>query len=117
MTSDDMLTAKEAEMTQGILYPSWQELVVYAEGRPQPTVLVQGDQYKVAIGGLKAGGRMPPHAEGPVLIHILEGTGQVIVGEETHAVEAGATVVVPNGAVRGIEAVTQLAFLAVMLPQ
>ena len=104
-------------MTQDILYPDWNELVVYAESRPQPTVLAQGDKYRAVIGGLKAGGSMPPHAEGPVLIHFLEGTGQMIVGEETFAVQAGATVVVPNGAVRGMEAVTQLAFLAVMLPQ
>ena len=104
-------------MTRGVLYPHWKELVVYAEAHPQPYVLMEGDQYKAVIGGLKAGGSMPPHAEGPVLIHFLEGAGQVIVGEESFTVQAGATVVVPNGAVRGIEAVTQLAFLAVRLPQ
>lgn len=104
-------------MTQGTLYPHWKELVVYAEARPQPYVLTESDQYKAVIGGLKAGGSMPPHAEGPVLIHFLEGTGQVIVGEEVSSVQAGAIVVVPNGAVRRITAETQLAFLAVMLPQ
>jgi hypothetical protein len=41
----------------------------------------------------------------------------MIVGEERFVVHAGATVIVPDGATRGIEAETQLAFLAVRLPQ
>ncbi len=34
------------------------------------------------------------------------------VDEERFAIEAGATVITPDGAVRGIEAETRLAFLA-----
>lgn len=98
-------------------YPDWKEIVTYAEGRPQPQVLVDTGQYKSVIAGLEAGQKMPPHPEGPAIFHFLEGTGQMIVGEETFAVQAGATAVVPDGAVRGITAVTRLAFLAVRLPQ
>ena len=56
---------------------------------------------------------MPPHAEGPAIFYFLEGSGQMLVGEESFAVQTGATVVVPDGAMRGIKAETQLAFLAV----
>jgi quercetin dioxygenase-like cupin family protein len=98
-------------------YPDWKEIVIYSEKGPHPQVLVETGNYKSVIAGLGAGQMMPPHAEGPAIFHFLEGKGQIIVGEETFAVKAGATVVVPDGAVRGITAETRLAFLAVRLPQ
>jgi quercetin dioxygenase-like cupin family protein len=69
------------------------------------------------IAGLQPGKKMPPHAEGPAIFHFLDGTGQMIVEEEIFSVQTGTTVIVPNGAIRGIEAITQLAFLAVRLPK
>jgi quercetin dioxygenase-like cupin family protein len=104
-------------MTKERLYAHWKEVVVYSESAPQPQILVEGEQYKAVIAGLKSGGKMPPHAEGPAIFHFLEGTGHMLVGEESFTVQAGATVVVPDGAMRGIEAETQLAFLAVRLPR
>jgi quercetin dioxygenase-like cupin family protein len=98
-------------------YPDWKAIVRYSEGGPRPQVLVETDQYKSVIAGLEAGQKLPPHAEGPAIFHFLKGKGQMIVGEEKLPVQAGATVVVPDGAVRGVEAQTQLAFLAVRLPQ
>lgn len=104
-------------MTRKILYPHWKDIVVYTEKGTQPQILAETEEYKSVIAGLAAGDRMPPHAEGPAIFHFLEGSGRMIVGEESFAVDAGATVVVPDGALRGIEAETQLAFLAVRLPQ
>jgi quercetin dioxygenase-like cupin family protein len=98
-------------------YPNWKEIVRYSEGGPRPQILVETDQYKSVIAGLKAGQKMPPHEEGPAIFHFLAGTGQMIVGQESFAVHAGATVVIPDGAVRGVEADTRLAFLAVRLPR
>ncbi|MFZ0448734.1 MAG: hypothetical protein WAL98_05775 [Desulfatiglandaceae bacterium] len=51
----------------------------------------------------------------PQVLVKLEGSGRMIVGDESFAVHAGATGIVPDGARRGIEADTQLAFLAVRL--
>ena len=82
-----------------------------------PNVLVETENFKSVVAGMAAGNSMPPHAEGPAIFHFLEGSGKMIVGEEILNVQAGATVVVSNGAMRGIEAETQLAFLAVRLPQ
>ena len=104
-------------MTQKNLYPHWKDIVVYSEKGAQPQILVETEKYKSVIAGLRAGNRMPPHAEGPAIFHFLEGSGRMIVGEESFTVDAGATVVVPDGAMRGIEADSQLAFLAVRLPQ
>jgi quercetin dioxygenase-like cupin family protein len=103
-------------MQQGTLYPDWKEIVVYADKGMQPQVLVQTDTYKSMIGGLAAGNAIPPHEEGPAIFHFLEGAGRVTVGDETFDVRAGATVIVPDGAERGIAAETRLAFLAVRLP-
>ena len=104
-------------VTQKVLYPDWKQTVVYSAKGPQPQVLVETEKYKSVIVGLAAGNSLPPHPEGPAIFHFLEGSGQMIVGEDSFAVHTGATVIVPDGATRGIEAETQLAFLAVRLPQ
>ena len=104
-------------MPEKVIFQNWKELVVYSAKGMQPKVLVETENYKSVVAGMAPGNSMPPHAEGPAIFHFLEGTGKMIVGEENLSVQAGATVVVPNGANRGIEAETQLAFLAVRLPQ
>ena len=104
-------------MAQNVLYPDWKDLVVYAAEGMQPQVLVETAKYRSVIVGLAAGNSIPPHSEGPAIFHFLEGSGRVIVGQESLAVQAGATVIVPDGAIRGIEAETQLALLAVRLPK
>lgn len=102
-------------MAKKVYFPDWKELVIYPEKGAQPQVLVESDKYKSVIAGLSEGSALPPHPEGPAIFHFLEGTGQMIVGEESYKVAAGATVIVPDGALRGIEAKTRLAFLAVRL--
>lgn len=111
------MNTKNVPTTRRVLYADWKEVVVYSTKGMQPQVLVETEQYKSVIAGLAAGNSMPPHAEGPAIFHFLEGSGRVIVGQETFAVHAGSTVIVPDGAERGIEAQSQLAFLAVRLPQ
>ena len=104
-------------MAEKVLYPDWRKIVVYPAKGMQPQTLVETESYKSVIGGLAAGNSVPPHSEGPAIFHFLEGSGRVIVGEESFTVQSGATVIVPDGARRGIEAETQLAFLAVRLPR
>ena len=104
-------------MTENVIFPDWKYIVVYPPQGAEPQVLVESENYKSVIGGLAPGSKMPPHTEGPAIFHFLEGEGQMVVGDESYAVQAGATVVVPDGAARGITADTQLAFLAVRLPK
>ena len=104
-------------MTQKIFYPDWKKIIVYPAQGIQPQALVENEKYKSVIAGLLAGNSIPPQTEGPATFHFLQGTGRVIVDEESFDVQAGATVIVPDGASRSIEAETQLSFLAVRLPR
>ena len=92
--------------------PDWQQKVVYGADGPQPTILTEDDRVRVLIAGLKPGQRIPEHAEGTSVYHFLAGCGWMIVNGERLAVAAGTTIVMPAGTVRGMEAETQLAFLA-----
>jgi quercetin dioxygenase-like cupin family protein len=101
-------------MDQKLLYPDWRDNVAFSDEGPQPAIatLLETDKLTVIIGGLQPGHKIPVHPEALAMYHFLEGTGWMTVDEERFAVEAGATVIVPAGAARGMEAETRLAFLA-----
>lgn len=99
-------------MTQTTLYPDWREKVIYSAEGPQPQPLMADEKVKIIIAGLEPGQKIPPHAEAAAMYHFLEGSGWMLVDEERLPVSQGATVVMPAGTVRGMEAVTRLAFLA-----
>ncbi len=94
------------------LYPNWKETIVFSPDGPQPQLLVENDKFKVILAGLEPGQKIPAHPEAQAMYHFLEGTGAMIVDGERLAVEAGTTVITPQGAVRGVEAEARLAFLA-----
>ena len=98
-------------MTRTILYQDWREQVVFAEDGPKPQKLLEPPTFRAVLVGLRPGQRIPPHPAPASAYHILEGTGWMIVDGERLAIRPGATVVVSDGAVRGVEAETQLAFL------
>jgi quercetin dioxygenase-like cupin family protein len=95
-----------------LVYPDWRSKVVFSCDGPQPQVLVENEKLKVVVAGLEAGQRIPAHPESLALYHFLDGGGWMTVAGERVAVSAGATIVAPQGASRGIEADTRLAFLA-----
>jgi quercetin dioxygenase-like cupin family protein len=95
-----------------LVYPDWRSKVVFSGDGPQPQILVENEKLKVVVAGLEAGQRIPAHPESLAMYHFLDGSGWMTVAGERVAVSAGATVVAPQGAPRGIEADTQLAFLA-----
>jgi quercetin dioxygenase-like cupin family protein len=94
------------------LISDWRDKIVFAAEGPQPQILTENDKLKVILAGLETGQRIPPHPEAAAVYHILEGTGWMIVDGERLAVGPGATVIMPAGTVRGVEATTRLAFLA-----
>jgi len=95
-----------------ILYPDWREKIVFSPDGPKPQILMENDKFRVVLGGLEPGQKIPPHPEGESVFHFLEGTGWMLVDDERFAIKPGATVVTPAGARRGMEATTRLAFLA-----
>lgn len=99
-------------MNKTTLYPDWKEKIVYGTDGPEPQILMADEKVKVILGGLKPGQKIPDHAEAQAMYHFLEGSGWMTVDGERLPVAAGATVVMPKGSVRGMEAETQLAFIA-----
>lgn len=95
-----------------MVYPGWRELVTFSTEGPQPQGLLDAEGLKVVVAGLLPGQSIPPHPESLGIFHILEGKGWMTVAGGRLAIEAGATVIVPGGVARGLEAQTQLAFMA-----
>ena len=95
-----------------MVYHDWRELVTFSAEGPQPHVLLADERLKVVVAGLLPGQLIPSHPESLGVFHILEGNGWMTVAGERLAIEAGATVIVPDGVARGLEAQTQLAFMA-----
>lgn len=97
---------------KSMFYPNWQEKVIFSPESPQPQILVENEKLKVIIAGLEVGQKIPPHPDAWAVYHFLEGAGWMIVDDERYPVSSGATVITPEGANRGVEAVTRLVFLA-----
>ena len=87
-------------MQKTTLYPNWRDEVVYSPDGPQPQMLMANDEVKIIVGGLEPGQKIPEHKEATAMYHFLLAVGP------------GATVVMPEGTSRGMEAETRLAFLA-----
>lgn len=95
----------------------WAAVVTFGSNGPQPQMFSEDNRLKVILAGLDAGQRIPVHPEGSSVYYFLEGRGTMHVDGEVVPVEQGATVIMPEGAKRGMEAETRLVFLAaVALP-
>jgi quercetin dioxygenase-like cupin family protein len=95
----------------------WAEAVVFGSNGPQPQIFNEDNRLKVILAGLNPGQRIPIHPEGSSVYYFLEGRGTMHVDGEAVPVEEGVTIVMAEGAKRGLEAETRLVFLAaVALP-
>ncbi len=94
------------------LCSDWREKVVYSPDGPVPQVLLESNGFKVVLGGLEPGQKIPLHPEGASVFHFLEGTGWMLIEDERIAVHAGAIILAPQGVRRGMQAESRLAFLA-----
>ena len=94
-----------------VLVSDWKEKVDYSPEGPQPQPLIATDKLKSVLVGLESGQKIPSHPAPTAVYHFLDGSGWMIVDGERFPVQAGATIVVPEGAARGVEAETKLAFL------
>lgn len=97
---------------ESMFYPDWRDKVVFSPDGPEPQVLIETEKLKVIIAGLEVGQQIPPHPDALAVYHFLEGSGWMIVDGKRMAIRAGATVITSEGATRGMEAETRLAFLA-----
>lgn len=87
-------------------------IAVFSAAEPKPQFLLDTPAFKALVVGLEAGQKLPVHPGGVAMYHFLEGEGLMTVDEESFAIKPGATIVVANGAKRGMTAKTRLVFLA-----
>jgi quercetin dioxygenase-like cupin family protein/hemerythrin-like domain-containing protein len=83
-----------------------------------PKVLFANDRVKVVLAALEPDQDIPLHAPGVDLaVAVLEGTGDLWVGDRAHPVASGDVAVIPAGAARGVRARGgRLALLHVVSP-
>jgi len=94
-----------------------QEKITFSTDGPQPQALFAGGQVKVIVVGLNAGQKIPPHPEGLSVFQFIEGKGVMIVDGERLSVSPGTVIVAEEGTLRGMEAETQLKFMAVRITE
>jgi quercetin dioxygenase-like cupin family protein len=94
------------------LFPRWQDQVTFSPEGPRPNALFEAGPFKAVMAGLEPGQSIPLHPEGAAVYHFLEGTGWMLVNDERLPIQPGATIVMPAGTRRGVQAETRLAFLA-----
>ncbi len=94
-------------------FPDWEPQVAFVPDGPKPNFVVENDKVRIIMAGLEAGQKIPEHPEKMAVYHFLTGNGWMIVNGERMAVSAGSTIYMPEGTVRGMEAETRMAFLAV----
>jgi quercetin dioxygenase-like cupin family protein len=98
-------------------YPKPLEKIVFSPDGPKPQSLFTEGQVKIIVVGLQAGQTIPVHPEGLALFQFLEGSGVMIVDGERLLVEPGTVIIAQDGAPRGIEAETELKFMAVRITE
>lgn len=94
-----------------IYFAETKSKAVFAAEGPKPQFLIDTPKFKALVVGLEAGGQIPIHPGEAAMYHFLEGEGLMTVGDETFTIKPGATVVVPGGARRGMNAKTRVVFL------
>jgi quercetin dioxygenase-like cupin family protein len=96
-----------------LFYPATGELAIFDGDGPRPQFLLDSEKLKVIVAGLEPDQQIPAHAEALAVYHFLAGEGIMTVNENAFDVYAGATVIAPAGAARGMSATSRLTFLAV----
>jgi quercetin dioxygenase-like cupin family protein len=93
-------------------YPNWKDEVAFSPQGPKQHPFYLDEQFKVLLAGLEPGQVIPQHPEGRSVYYFLEGSGVMTIDDESVEVGPGSILVMPAGTARGLQAKTQLVFLA-----
>ncbi|MEU5993484.1 cupin domain-containing protein [Spirillospora sp. NPDC047418] len=92
-------------------------LVEFSADGYRPKVLSATDLTRVMVVGMEDGQEIPLHTPGVELaLAIMEGAGEVWIGDAPRPVAAGDLVVIPAGTTRGVRATGRLVFMNVVSP-
>lgn len=95
-----------------LFFPNVAGQAVFDAAGPRPQFLVDSARLTVVVAGLEPGQQIPSHPEALAVYQFLAGEGVMTVDDAAFAVTAGATVIAPPGAARGLRAGSRLIFLA-----
>jgi quercetin dioxygenase-like cupin family protein len=98
-----------------VLTATWQNHLRFGEEGPNPQTVVENERVRVIVAGLKPGQHIPIHPEAAAVYHFLDGRGRMTVDGVEFPVGPGSIIVMDEGAARGLQAETQIVFLAVRL--
>lgn len=87
----------------------------FAADRPVPSTIFENVRTKVVVGAVQAGQRIPNHPEALAVYFFLQGEGWMTVNGARTAVRPGMTIITPEGSLRGVEADSDISFLAVRI--
>jgi len=94
-----------------------QELKSFGEKNFAPNVVYQSSEIKVVLAYFKKGQFIPVHTPGvDLVLYILEGEAAVVAGDERLTAAKDDLIIIPNGAKRGVKALTELTILHVVQP-
>jgi quercetin dioxygenase-like cupin family protein len=116
LTQSELSTISEEPVAHKY-YPKPLEKIVFSPDGPQPQALFAEGQVKIIMVGLQAGQKIPIHPGGLASFQFLEGKGVMDVDGEHLSVEPGTVIITQHGATRGIEAETELKFMAVRITE
>lgn len=95
-----------------LFFPNVAGQAVFDAAGPRPQFLVDSARLTVVVAGLEPGQQIPSHPEALAVYYFMAGEGVMTVDDAAFAVTAGATVIAPPGAARGLRAGSRLIFLA-----
>jgi len=91
-------------------------LVQYQEGQVVSRTLSQGRNLSLTLFAFDKGEEISSHSSnGDALVYILDGQGEITIGEETFVVKAGEAIVMPAGIPHALLAVERFKMLLVVV--
>jgi Uncharacterized conserved protein, contains double-stranded beta-helix domain len=86
---------------------SLKDLVAYEAGQVTSLTLAQKDMLTVTVFAFDPDTGIGGHAStGDAMVYVLEGEAHIRIGDETHTVKAGETIVMPAGIPHALDAKT-----------
>ena len=91
-------------------------LIQAGEGQVASKTLVQNGHVGITLFSFSAGTSISAHeSKGDALVNVLEGTAELVVGDKTHRVSAGESLVMPAGVPHSVAGVDDMKMMLVVV--
>lgn len=89
----------------------WVQSIAFGTDSPRPQPLLENECVKMVLVGMEPKQQIPPHPAPAAVYYFIEGSGWMTVNGDRFEIGPGVIVRTPDGADRGIEAISRLVFL------